>query len=101
MPCVPVVVCQLPEPRFDGLEQMAADVEDSKKTWSTYKDFQTELVSISVQDWISFRARIFELQVSCWLLFCVECIGRAVVKDTAVRALRASSRTSRTSGWTP
>ncbi len=57
-----VARAQMPDPRFDGLEAVATDVEETRRLWDTYKDYSAELVAIRGQDWITFRARIFELQ---------------------------------------
>ncbi len=51
----------MPEPRFDGIDAVIADVEETRRIWNTYKEYQTELSAIRAQDWITFRARIFEL----------------------------------------
>ena len=29
---------QMPDPRFDGIEAVVADVEETKKMWNTYKE---------------------------------------------------------------
>lgn len=29
----------MPDPRFDGIEAVGLDVEETKKMWSTYKEY--------------------------------------------------------------
>ena len=57
------LLSQMPEPRFDGIEAVIIDVEETRRVWNTYKEYQSELAQIRGQDWITFRARIPDLTV--------------------------------------
>lgn len=50
------------KPKFDALSTVNEDLEKTEKIWNTYKDYIAERSAIAMQDWISFRQKLFELE---------------------------------------
>ena len=53
----------LGRPSFDGLTAFEADYAETTAAWDTYKAYDAERTALASQDWISFRAHMFDLQV--------------------------------------
>jgi dynein heavy chain 2 len=52
----------LAPPAFKGLEDVAADVTETRATWELFRGYDGERQALAGQDWVSFRARLFDLQ---------------------------------------
>ena len=52
----------IPKPRFDGLDALVDDLNDTNKSWDLLKEYLNELSVITEQDWIGFSANVYELQ---------------------------------------
>ena len=52
----------IPKPRFDGLDALIDDLNDTNKSWDLLKEYLSELSVITQQDWIGFSANVYELQ---------------------------------------
>jgi dynein heavy chain 2, cytosolic len=50
------------KPRFDGLEALMEDLNETNKSWDMLREYLDELKAISDQDWIGFSANVYELQ---------------------------------------
>jgi dynein heavy chain 2 len=53
----------LPKPRFDGLETLVEDLQNTNKSWDMLKEYYDELKIISDQDWLTFSVNVYTLQV--------------------------------------
>lgn len=54
----------LGKPAFEGLVAFEADYAETTAAWDMYRAYDTERSQLASQDWISFRAHMFDLQVS-------------------------------------
>jgi dynein heavy chain 2 len=52
----------LPPPVFTGLAVLEADFDSTKASWELYRTYDDERSTLAGQDWLGFRARIFDLQ---------------------------------------
>ena len=60
---------QMSEPKFDGLDAVAADLDATEGSWKLYEDYSKDLNELGVQDWITFRTKLFDAQdlVAKWV----------------------------------
>jgi dynein heavy chain 2 len=52
----------MPRPRFDGLDALSTDIENTTKSWDMLKQYHEELKVISDQDWLTFSVNVYALQ---------------------------------------
>ena len=52
----------LAPPAFRGLEDVLTDVTETRATWELFRVYDGERQALAGQDWVSFRARLFDLQ---------------------------------------
>lgn len=52
----------MPKPRFDSLESVVLDVQNTTQSWDLLKEYNTELKVMSDQDWLSFSINVYALQ---------------------------------------
>ena len=52
----------LQKPRFDGLESLVDDLQNTNKSWDMLKEYYDELHVISEQDWLTFSVNVYALQ---------------------------------------
>ena len=50
------------QPRFEGLEGVEADINQTVENWELLKDYSTELGVLAEKSWIDFRGSVFDLQ---------------------------------------
>ena len=48
-------------PEFPVLDEVAADIEQTREAWSRLGDFLVEQKNLSTRDWISIRGKLYEL----------------------------------------
>eukprot|EP00899_Mesostigma_viride_P029629 jgi/Mesvir1/9851/Mv22388-RA.1 len=52
----------IPEPDFAELAAVKADIESTRESWGRYGKFNTEKKEMMDRDWITFRAKAYELE---------------------------------------
>ena len=49
-------------PRFDGLEPLEADLQQTAGNWELLQEFSTALGEMADKSWLDFRGSVFDLQ---------------------------------------
>ena len=57
-----MVTFGMQKPRFDGLEELVTDLEETNKSWDMLKSYYKELNVMAEQDWLTFSVNVYALQ---------------------------------------
>jgi dynein heavy chain 2 len=49
----------MPEPKFEDLEEVNADIFQIKNVWGIYEEYQQELNELTKEDWVNFRSKTY------------------------------------------
>ena len=52
----------MPQPRFDGLEGLEADINKTADNWEMLKEYTNEIDAMAETSWLDFRGNVFALQ---------------------------------------
>ena len=50
------------KPRFEGLDSLVEDLQETNKSWDMLKEYYEELNIMSQQDWLTFSTNVYALQ---------------------------------------
>ncbi|CAK9088100.1 Cytoplasmic dynein 2 heavy chain 1 (Dynein heavy chain isotype 1B) [Durusdinium trenchii] len=53
---------ELPAPRFEQLEDVERDFENTQEEWAQYRKFSEQLAQLRHKDWISFRTSLYDAE---------------------------------------
>ena len=49
----------MPEPKFQDLEEVNADIAQIKNVWGIYEEYQQELNELTKEEWVNFRSKTY------------------------------------------
>ena len=49
----------MPQPTFEDLDEVAADIAQIKNVWGVYEEYQQELGELTKEEWITFRSKTY------------------------------------------
>ena len=49
----------MPQPTFEDLDEVAADIAQIKNVWGVYEEYQQELGELTKEEWVTFRSKTY------------------------------------------